>query len=61
VAFVIVLMLLAELMIRKKAPGHWILITLLAASMLPAPIANITALYSGIALLLLLFDFSTGR
>jgi hypothetical protein len=57
VAFVIVLMLLAELMIRKKAPGHWILITLLAASMLPAPIANITALYSGIALLLLLFDF----
>jgi hypothetical protein len=58
VAFLIFLLLMAEIMIRKKIPAFWLLTALLAASMFPAPTANITAVYSGIVLLLLLFDFS---
>lgn len=58
VAFLILLLLVGEIMVRKKIPDLWLLTALLATAMFPAPIANITAVYSGIVLLLLLFDFS---
>jgi hypothetical protein len=53
VAFLIVLLLMAEIMIRKGIPGLWTVLALLAASAYPAPLSNITALYCGVALLLL--------
>lgn len=56
VAFVVLLLLLAEIMIRKSIPGHWTLITIIAAVVFPAPLSNITAVYCGIVLLVLLFD-----
>lgn len=57
VVFIILLLLLTEIMFRKGIPGFWMLLTLLAASMYGAPISNITSLYGGAALLILLFDF----
>jgi hypothetical protein len=57
VAFIILLLLLAEIMMRRNIPGHWMVLTLLAAALFAAPVSNITALYSGVVLLVLLFDF----
>ncbi|MGC2399494.1 MAG: hypothetical protein WA510_06920 [Acidobacteriaceae bacterium] len=57
VAYLILLLLLAEVIVRKGIPGFWALLILLAASMYGAPISNITSVYGGIALLILLFDY----
>lgn len=56
VSFIILLVLLSEIMIRRKVPGHWMLTTLLAASLLQAEVSNITCVYGGVVLLLLLFE-----
>ena len=61
VAFLIVLLLVAEIMIRKGIPAVWTLLALLAVSAYPAPLSNITAVYCGVALLLLLFDMLDRR
>ena len=55
-AFLILLLLLAGIMVRKGSPAHWIALVLLAVASIPAPISNITAMYSGIVLLLLAID-----
>jgi hypothetical protein len=57
VAYLILLLLLAEIVVRKGIPGFWALLVLLAASMYGAPISNITSVYGGISMLILLFDF----
>ena len=56
VAFVILMLLLLEIMRRKSIPIEWTIVLLLAASTFPAPVSNITAVYCGIVLLVLLFD-----
>ena len=56
VSFVIFLALFAELMIRRKIPGHWALTALLGTSLLPGAVSNITCVYGGVVLLLLLFE-----
>jgi hypothetical protein len=56
VGYVMLLLLLAEIMHRKGIPGHWSLMALLAASIYPAPVSNITAVYLGVVILVLLFD-----
>lgn len=56
VGFLILLLLLAEIAIRSGIPIPWTLLFLFAASVFPAPLSNITAVYTGIALLILLFD-----
>ncbi len=56
VAFLILLLLLYEIMARKGIPGLWAMMLLLAASMFEAPVSNITAVYCGVVLLVLLFD-----
>lgn len=56
VSFIILLAILWEIMIRRKVPGHWILTLLLATSLLTAPISNLTCVYGGVVLLLLLFE-----
>jgi hypothetical protein len=62
VSFVILLVLLTEVMIRRKIPGHWTLTLLLATSLLTAAVSNITCVYGGAVLLVLLFELfdSTG-
>jgi hypothetical protein len=56
VAFLILLLLLYEIMARKGIPALWAMMLLLAASMFEAPTSNITAVYCGVVLLVLLFD-----
>jgi hypothetical protein len=56
VAFLILLLLLYEIMARKGIPGLWAVMLLIAASMFEVPVSNITAVYCGVVLLVLLFD-----
>jgi hypothetical protein len=44
------------MMHRKGIPGHWAMMALFAACIYPAPVSNITALYLGVVVLVMLFD-----
>jgi hypothetical protein len=55
-AYLILLLLVAGIMARKGIAAHWIALVLLVVAAIPAPISNITAMYSGIAMLLLAMD-----
>src|ERR1700733_1294667 len=57
IAFVIVLLLIAEIAAEKQLDLLWTALLLLAAAAYHAPVANITALYTGVVLFLLLFKF----
>jgi len=56
VAFVIVLLLVAESAAQKKLDVLWTILLLFAAAAYHAPISNITAVYTGVVLFLLLFE-----
>jgi len=56
IAYVILLFLLAEMLRRKGIPGHWAMMALFVACIYPAPVSNITAIYLGVIVLLMLFD-----
>jgi hypothetical protein len=56
VGYVILLLLLAEMMNRKGIPGHWAMMALFAACTYPAPLSNITAIYLGVVILVMLLD-----
>jgi hypothetical protein len=58
-AFLVIELLLAEIMIRKRLPAPWIIIVLLICTLLTAPAPNITAVYTASLLLLVLFDAFT--
>jgi hypothetical protein len=56
VGYVILLLLLAEMMYRKGIPGPWAITALFAASIYAVPVSNITAIYLGVVILVMLFD-----
>jgi hypothetical protein len=56
IGYLILLLLLAEMLHRRRVPDQWAIISLLTASLCAAPISNVTALYLGIAVLVMLFD-----
>jgi hypothetical protein len=56
VSFIILLVLLTEIMSRRKIPGYWILTVLVGAALFQGAVSNITAVYSGTALMIVLFE-----
>ncbi len=56
VSFVVLLLLLAEVMVRRNASAFWIGMVLLAAELVAAPAVNITALYTAAVLIVVIFD-----
>jgi hypothetical protein len=56
VGYLILLLLLAEMMLRKGIPGPLAMMAVLAASIYAAPVSNITAIYLGVVILVMLFD-----
>ncbi len=56
IGYVILLFLMAEVMHRKRIPGHWAMLTLFAVCIYPSPVSNITAIYLGVVVLVMLFD-----
>jgi hypothetical protein len=56
IGYVILLLLLAEMMHRRGIPGHWAMMVLFAACIYTAPVSNITAIYLGVVVLVMLFD-----
>jgi hypothetical protein len=56
VGYVLLLLLLAEILHRRKVPGHWAMIAMLTISIYAPPVSNITAIYLGVVLVVLMFD-----
>ena len=56
VSFVILLALLGEITYRRKIPGYWILAVLLGAAVTPGAVSNITCVYGGTLLMILVFE-----
>jgi len=56
VAFVIFVLLLSEIMIRKRLPAVWVVLILLTCVLFTAPVSNITAVYTAALLIVVLFD-----
>jgi hypothetical protein len=56
VSFVILLVLLAEVMVRRRIPGYWVLAVLTGAVLIQGAVSNITAVYSGTVLMIVLFE-----
>jgi hypothetical protein len=56
VSFIILIVLLAEIMVRRKIPGYWVLAALVGAVLIQGAVSNITAVYSGTVLMIVLFE-----
>jgi hypothetical protein len=56
VSFIILLLLLGEVMFRRRIPGQWILAVLLGAVLTQGAVSNITCVYGGTVLMILLFE-----
>jgi hypothetical protein len=56
VSFIILLVLLGEVLYRRRIPGNWILTVLLGAVLIQGPLSNITCVYGGTLLMILLFE-----
>jgi hypothetical protein len=56
VSFIILLVLLTEIMFRRKIPGYWVLTVLVGAVLTQGAVSNITAVYGGTLLMIVLFE-----
>jgi hypothetical protein len=56
VSFILLLVLLGEIMYRRRIPAHWILAVLLGAAITQGAVSNITCVYGGTLLMILLFE-----
>jgi hypothetical protein len=56
VSFIIFLVFLAEIMVRRRIPAYWVLAVLLGAALIQGQVSNITCVYGGTVLMILLFE-----
>jgi len=56
VSFVLLLILLGEITYRRKIAGYWVLAVMLGAAVTPGAVSNITCVYGGTLLMILVFE-----